>query len=89
MANLKIGFRWFGQKNDPISLAEIRQIPQTKQVENVGLKLEVIESVNRHDDIKIGLPSRDQYIVNYIQTIKNLSKVGIKVICYNFMPVFD
>ncbi|QIR08908.1 hypothetical protein G8J22_00842 [Lentilactobacillus hilgardii] len=30
MANLKIGFRWFGQKNDPISLAEIRQIPQTK-----------------------------------------------------------
>lgn len=55
----------------------------------MGLKLEVIESVNRHDDIKIGLPSRDQYIVNYIQTIKNLSKVGIKVICYNFMPVFD
>ena len=54
-----------------------------------NLKMEVIESVNIHDDIKIGLPSRDQYIENYKQTIRNLAKYGIKVICYNFMPVFD
>lgn len=60
-----------------------------KEVTDSGLKLEVIESVNIHDDIKIGLSSRDQYIENYKQTIKNLSKYGIKVICYNFMPVFD
>ncbi|MEW9677324.1 mannonate dehydratase [Lentibacillus sp. L22] len=59
------------------------------QVEQAGLTLEVIESVNIHDDIKIGLPSRDKYIENYIETIKNLSKYGIKVICYNFMPIFD
>ena len=51
--------------------------------------MDVVESVNVHDDIKIGLPSRDQYIENYIQTIKNLSKFGVKVICYNFMPIFD
>ncbi|WP_125608148.1 mannonate dehydratase [Lapidilactobacillus bayanensis] len=69
--------------------------PETKiaalkqQVEAAGLKLEVIESVNIHDDIKIGLPSRDQYIENYKQTIRNLAKYGIKVICYNFMPIFD
>lgn len=54
-----------------------------------GLKMEVIESVNIHDDIKIGLPSRDQYIENYQQTIRNLARFGVKVICYNFMPVFD
>lgn len=60
-----------------------------KEVESAGLKIEVIESVNIHDDIKIGLPTRDKYIENYQQTIKNLSKYGIKVICYNFMPVFD
>lgn len=54
-----------------------------------GLKMEVIESVNIHDDIKIGLPSRDQYIENYKQTIRNLAQFGVKVICYNFMPVFD
>ncbi|MCI1858814.1 MAG: mannonate dehydratase [Sporolactobacillus sp.] len=60
-----------------------------KQVEDAGLKLEVIESVNIHDDIKIGRPSRDKYIENYIETIRNLADYGIKVICYNFMPVFD
>lgn len=54
-----------------------------------GLHTDVVESVNVHDDIKIGLPTRDKYIDNYIDTIKKLSKVGVKVICYNFMPVFD
>ena len=60
-----------------------------EEVEAAGLKLEVIESVNIHDDIKIGLPSRDKYIENYKQTIRNLAENGIKVICYNFMPIFD
>lgn len=59
------------------------------QVNGAGLELEVIESVNIHEDIKLGLPSRDYYIENYKKTIRNLGKAGIKVICYNFMPVFD
>ncbi|HCK0663181.1 TPA: mannonate dehydratase, partial [Enterococcus faecium] len=59
------------------------------EVEANGLTLKVIESVNVHDDIKIGLPTRDQYIENYKQTIRNLAEFGIEVICYNFMPVFD
>ena len=60
-----------------------------KHVNEAGLEVEVIESVNVHEDIKMGLPSRDQYIDNYIQTIRNLAQCGIKVIVYNFMPVFD
>lgn len=60
-----------------------------KEVESKGLELEVIESVNIHDDIKLGLPTRDKYIENYKQTLRNLSKVGIKVLTYNFMPIFD
>lgn len=59
------------------------------QIENAGLKFEVIESVNVHEDIKLGLPSREKYIGNYKKTIENLGKNGVKVICYNFMPVFD
>ena len=58
-------------------------------VHEAGLECEVIESVNVHEDIKIGLPTRDRYIANYCETIRNLAKVGVKVIVYNFMPVLD
>ncbi|GMA51411.1 mannonate dehydratase [Alicyclobacillus contaminans] len=60
-----------------------------RQVERAGLELEVIESVNVHEDIKLGLPTRDRYIQNYQQTLRHLAQAGIKVVCYNFMPVFD
>ena len=60
-----------------------------ERAESVGLKLSVIESVPVHEDIKLGLPTRDRYIENYAQTLRNLGQAGIPVVCYNFMPVFD
>lgn len=68
-------------------LDEIKKMK--KQIEDAGLTMECIESVNVHEDIKLGLPSREKYIKNYIESIRNLAAVGVKVICYNFMPVFD
>jgi len=59
------------------------------EINSYGLEMEVIESLNIHEDIKKGLPSRDMYIDNYITSVKNLSKAGVKCICYNFMPVMD
>ena len=60
-----------------------------EQVHRSGLEVEVIESVNVHEDIKLGLPTRDRYLENYRKTVANLAKFGVKVIVYNFMPVFD
>ena len=60
-----------------------------KEVEDAGLTIAGIESVNIHDAIKIGNADRDKYIENYITTLDNLGQCGIKLVCYNFMPVFD
>lgn len=60
-----------------------------EHVNSHNLEVEVIESVNVHEDIKLGVPSRERYIENYVKTIENLAAFGIKVIIYNFMPVFD
>ena len=46
------------------------------QIHAAGFDATVVESVNVHDDIKIGLPTRDKYIENYKQCIRNLSKFG-------------
>jgi len=54
-----------------------------------GLEVEVIESVNISEDIKLGAPARDKHIENYIITMERLAKYGIKCICYNMMPVLD
>ena len=60
-----------------------------EEVEASGLHNSGIESVNIHDSIKIGSPDRDQYIDNYIKTLKHLGEEDIHLVCYNFMPVFD
>lgn len=61
----------------------------TDPVEEAGLKIVGIESVNISDDIKIGTEKRDEHIANYITTLENLGKADIHMVCYNFMPVFD
>lgn len=60
-----------------------------KECSKNQLKMEVIESIPVHEDIKLGKKTRDKYIANYIENIRRCAKVGVKCICYNFMPVFD
>lgn len=57
--------------------------------EKHGLTFEVVESVPVHEDIKLGKKTRDEYIEVYKENIRRLGRAGVKVICYNFMPVFD
>ncbi len=84
------GIVWALHRKMPGEIWEKDEIAAVKKsLDEYGFNNDVVESVNVHDDIKIGLPSRDKYIENYITTIKNLSEYGVKVICYNFMPVFD
>lgn len=58
-------------------------------IEAHALAFDVVESVPVHEDIKLGKPARDRLIANYQETLRHLGRAGIKVVCYNFMPVFD
>jgi len=58
-------------------------------IRSAGLRLSVVESVNVHESIKTASPDREKYAKNYIATLNNLSQAGIKIVCYNFMPVLD
>ena len=60
-----------------------------EKIEAHKLAFDVVESVPVHEDIKLGRPTRERLIANYAQSIRNLAACGVKVICYNFMPVFD
>ena len=45
-----------------------------RRIEGAGFHMDVVESVNVHDDIKIGLPTRDRNIENYNTTLRNQAK---------------
>ncbi len=66
------------------SIARLRE-----QAESNGLELEVVESVPVHEEIKLGGPEAPRYIANYCENLRRLGEAGVKVVCYNFMPVFD
>lgn len=70
-----------------VPYASIAQLRNT--VTAAGLDLDVIESIPVHEDIKLGLPTRDGYIDAYCESIRNLGRAGVPTLCYNFMPVFD
>lgn len=58
-----------------------------KAWEKEGLQLKVIEGPPALGELtKIGLAGRDEEIANFITFMKNLAKVGIDTICYNWMP---
>ncbi len=64
---------------------DARQTP----AKHTGLRWSVVEGIPVHEDIKAGKPSRDEYIKRYIESLRNVGKPGIKILCYHFMPVLD
>lgn len=77
---------------DVWTIAEIEKRKQLIEAANgrySPLHWAVVESLPVHEDIKKGRPTRDQYIENYQQSLRNLAACGITTVCYNFMPVLD
>ncbi|NKB68152.1 MAG: TIM barrel protein [Candidatus Latescibacteria bacterium] len=63
-------------------------LAQRKEVENYGLKLSVYEGVPVPERVKLGLPGRDEDIDNYAESLRNMGRAGIPILCYNWMVGF-
>jgi mannonate dehydratase len=59
------------------------------EIDAAGLRFAVAESIPVHEDIKLGCPTRDRLIDRYCESVRHLGELGVPVLCYNFMPVFD
>lgn len=60
-----------------------------KEANDHGLEFEVVESIPVPEDIKLGNEKAPRLIEVYKENIRQCAKVGVKCVCYNFMPVFD
>lgn len=65
-------------------IAEIRAT-----IEAAGFNWPVVESLPIHERIKRGEGDLSTLFANYRQSMAHLAAEGVKVICYNFMPLLD
>lgn len=75
------------------SAEEIAKRQQQVRVRNdgkpSGIAWEVIESLPVSEDIKKQKGDWRQHIANYQQSLRHVAAAGLRVVCYNFMPVID
>jgi mannonate dehydratase len=53
------------------------------------MSVAVVESIPVHEDIKLGRRTRDRLVDQYCTSVRHMGELGIPVLCYNFMPIFD
>jgi mannonate dehydratase len=58
-----------------------------QQVEDAGLRLTVIEDNPPMDRLRLGLPGREEELEHVLELIRNMGRLGIEVLCYNWMAV--
>jgi mannonate dehydratase len=64
-------------------------VKRKAEIEGAGLVWSVVESIPVHNSIKLRSGSYRRFIDAWKQSLIAVSKAGLRVVCYNFMPVVD
>ena len=80
---------WSGTFSDHVHEWDYMPLLKTKlSMNEYGMKFSVLEGVNFIDAAKLGTENKDIAIEHFCQLLENMSKLGIKTVCYNWMPVW-
>ena len=74
-------------RGEPWPLQQV--LDRKEQIEAEGLVWSVVESIPVHNSIKLRTGPYRQYIEWWKDSLIAVARAGIKVVCYNFMPVVD
>ena len=75
---------FYGMAGMPLELDALKA--EQNKAENCGLQLSVVEGGPPIDRIVLGQAGRDAQIEDYKRAIGHMGKLGIRTLCYNFMP---
>ncbi|MEO8758626.1 MAG: mannonate dehydratase [Devosia sp.] len=82
--DVPIGAEW-----TDAAIAERKNLIETNPAGRVPLRWSVVESIPIPDDVKRKGGAAKADIATWIASLEAVAKAGIKLICYNFMPVVD
>ncbi len=76
-----------GRDDQPCGLASLSRT--TAAYESAGFRVEAIESRPPMENIKLGLPGREEELAVVAGLVANMGTLGIPVWCYEWMPVLN
>jgi mannonate dehydratase len=75
---------YYNMQGMPTDLEALRR--EQERVEQCGLRISVIEGGPPIDRIVLGKDGRDAQIETYKRALDHMGRLGIRTLCYNFMP---
>jgi mannonate dehydratase len=74
-------------RGEPWPLDEVRK--RRDEIRAAGFDWSVVESIPIHNSIKLRTGPYAHFIGAWKDTLAAIAQAGVKIICYNFMPVVD
>ena len=67
----------------------VQVLKRKAEIEASGLTWSVVESIPVHDSIKLRSGPYRKFVQAWKDSLVAVGRAGIKIVCYNFMPVVD